>query len=455
MKPVPILVVDDDESTTTAISVFLRAKGYDVTVANSGDEALDEIGTDRYPIVVSDIYIDQVDGLQVLRQAKARNPHTTVILMTARGSVRTTIEAETEGAFEYLAKPFEMRELLAVIERAHAATHPPVREEAEAEMEPFGRLAGFSPPMVAVYKFIARAARSEETVPITGETGAGKELVARTIHEHSARQSSSFLAVDAGTVPGTLWESEIVGFVRGAYTGADRDRPGIVETARGGTVFFDEIGEVPLDFQAKLLRLLQEKEFRPVGAALPRKADVRIMAATNRNLEAMVTEGKFRHDLFYRLNVLRIEVPPLRARPDDILLLARRFLAEATKAADKRIWLQPDAEALLQTHHWPGNVRQLENLVRRLVALNPPGPLSSANIRAALEPAPNGMVAGEDAVELSEVERRQILRVLQQTGGNKTRAAEILGIQRRTLYKKLARMERERSGHGDGPAAPE
>lgn len=271
----------------------------------------------------------------------------------------------------------------------------------------------------------------------------GKELVAKAIHDHSSRSGKSFVAVDSGAVSGSLWESEVFGALKGSFTGADRDRPGIVETARGGTVFFDEVGEVPIEFQAKLLRFLQEKEYRPLGAGAPRHADVRVIAATNRNLDGMVREGRFREDLLYRLNVLRIEVPPLRERRSDIPFLVRRILAEACGARGKNIWFASECDQILLQHDWPGNVRQLQNVVRRLVTLEPLGAVSDAVLRRHLEESTRRASEDEAPVELNAVERQQILHVLEQTGGNKTRAADLLGIQRRTLYKKLARMERD------------
>jgi DNA-binding NtrC family response regulator len=431
MEKTPILLIDDDEAVTTTISAYLASRGYAVTVANEGDEGMELARTGRFPIVLTDIYMDRVSGLDVLRAARASDPEAAVILMTARGSVRTTMEAESGGAFDYLAKPFEMRTLLEAVERAERTRLAPGATAADS-LEEFGEMVGASPAMVEVYKRIARSSRSDETVLITGETGVGKELVARAIHRNSARSDKPFIAIDSGSVTGTLWESEVFGSVRGAFTGADRDRPGMVEAARGGTLFFDEIGEIPVEFQAKLLRLLQEKEYRPVGAANARKADVRILAATNRPIEQMLKEERIREDLFYRLNVLRIEVPPLRERRSDIALLARRFLA-----GQERIWLTPEALRFMEQHAWPGNVRQLENTLRRLIVLSPPGPVSQEDIEAVL--APPGPEA-EEPTELDERERRQILRVLEQTAGNKTRAAELLGIQRRTLYKKLSKM---------------
>ncbi|MDP2999080.1 MAG: sigma-54 dependent transcriptional regulator [Bryobacterales bacterium] len=450
MSKPEILVIDDDEAITATVSSFLTAKGYRVTVANDSEEALDLLDTARFPVVLSDIYIDRLTGLDVLRHAKERDPHTCVILMTARGSVRTTVEAEMGGAFDYVAKPFELRDLLQVIERAERSREAQPEEESQEDLEQFGGMIGFSPQMIGVYKRIARSARSDETVLLLGESGVGKELVARAIHDHSSRAGKPFVAVDSGAVSGSLWESEVFGALRGAFTGADRDRPGIIETARGGTVFFDEIGEVPLEFQAKLLRFLQEKEYRPLGAGAPRKADVRVIAATNRNPEEMTREGKFREDLLYRLNVLRIEVPPLRERRSDIPFLVRRFLGEACESSGRKTWFDSEAERLLEQCDWPGNVRQLQNVIRRLVALEPPGAVSQEVLKRQLEessrPAPE-----EEPMELEAVERQQILRALDQAGGNKTRAAEILGIQRRTLYKKLARIEREQGGHSSVP----
>ena len=442
MSKPEILVIDDDESITTTVSGFLRAKGYRVTTANDSEDALESLNKSRFAVVLSDIYIDRLTGLDILRHAKERDENTCVILMTARGSVGTTVDAEMGGAFDYLAKPFDLKDLLRVIERAEQSGKQQPAEELSEDLNQFGGMIGFSPPIVAVYKHLARAARSDETVLILGESGVGKELVAKAIHDHSSRASKPLLAVDSGAVSGSLWESEVFGALKGAYTGADRDRPGIIESARGGTLFFDEIGEIPIEFQAKLLRFLQEKEYRPLGAAAPRKADVRVIAATNRNPEKMVFEGKFREDLLYRLNVLRIEVPPLRDRHGDIPFLVRRFLDDACQSSAKKLWFDADAAQLLEQYAWPGNVRQLQNVIRRLVAMEPPGVLSADVVERQLDessrPEPE-----EEAMELDAVERQQILRVLEQTGGNKTRAAEVLGIQRRTLYKKLARIERE------------
>lgn len=442
MRKPTVLVIDDDESITSTVAAFLRAKGYEVTAINDGQDALEAAAGGTFPIIVSDIYIDNVTGLDVLARAKEARRDAAVILMTARGSVRTTVEAETRGAFDYIAKPFEMRDLLSVVQRAEAYLGGAVVKEAD-ETEAFGGIVGFAPAMVEVYKRIARAARSEDTVLIAGETGVGKELVARAIHDNSARAKAPFVPVDSGAVPGSLWESEVFGSVRGAFTGADRDRQGVIDSARGGSVFLDEIGEIPFEVQSKLLRFLQEKEYRPVGSGVPRKADVRVIAATNRSLETMVRENKFREDLFYRLHVLRIDIPPLRERRSDIPFLVKRFLGEAVAAAQKRIWFSSEAESLMNHYAWPGNVRQLRSTIQRMVTLGAPGPVSADAVRSLLSDPFQQHDEEVESNDLSEVERRQILHVLRETGGNKTKAAEILGIQRRTLYKKLARMERE------------
>lgn len=437
-----ILVIDDDTSITTTISNFLRAKGYSVTVANDSDDALEMIAGNRFPLILSDIYIDRLTGIDILRVARERDPEVCVILMTARGSVSTTVDAEVGGAFDYLAKPFDLKDLLLVIEKGSRSRDVPDEATSVEDLQQYGGMIGFAPSMVEVYKRIARSAKSDETVLILGESGVGKELVAKAIHDNSARSKSPFVAVDSGAVAGSLWEAEVFGALKGAYTGADRDRTGIIESARGGSVFFDEIGEIPHEFQAKLLRFLQEKEFRPVGAGAPRKADVRVMAATNRNLDQMVLTGNFREDLLYRLNVLRIEVPPLRDRRADIPFLVKRFLDDACENSDKRSWFEADASKLLAEFDWPGNVRQLQSLVRRLVAMESAGAISAVVVQRELEQNQRGE-SEEEITELDAVERQHIMKVLKQADGNKTKAAEILGIQRRTLYKKLARMESE------------
>jgi DNA-binding NtrC family response regulator len=444
-----ILLIDDEESITTSLGSFLEAKGYEVTAINDGEEALAAAARADHPIVVSDIYIDRVTGLDVLQAARSANPNVAVILMTARGSLGTAVEAEAGGVFDYLAKPVGLQQLLDVVQRAAKAQETSAPPE---DLEPFDEeMLGTSPAMVELYKSIAAAARSEATALILGETGAGKERVAGAIHRHSARAKRPFVPVDCAAIPENLWESELFGVVRGAFTGADRDRPGVLRQADGGTVFLDEIGEIPLSFQSKLLRVLQGRDFRPVGAASPVTVDVRMVAATNRNLAEMVKGGTFREDLYHRLNVLRLTVPPLRDRRPDIALLARHFLHTAAQRLGRTIRLSPAAMVALEAHSWPGNVRELENTMERLVAACRTAEAGAADVRAALV-LPEG---GSGPTTLDDAERSHVLEAIRLSGGNITAAAARLGIQRRTLYKKLERWGELQKGHTAGSSAQE
>jgi len=445
----PVLLIDDDEEITFSIATFLEAKGYPVTVSNSGSEGLSLASEARFPLVLSDIYIDRVTGLDILKAAKEANSACAVILITAKGSVRTTVEAEAGGVFDYLAKPLELSHLLDVVERAARSLQPEVQRTADAASNE--EMVGVTPVMVELYKNIARAARSEATVLIRGETGSGKELVARAIHIASSGAQQPFVPVDCAAVPENLWESELFGAVRGAFTGAEKDRAGIVEQARGGTIFLDEIGEIPPSFQAKLLRFIEAKEYRPVGATAPRATRVRILAATNRPLEAMVEAGEFRADLYHRLNVLQIQVPPLRERSQDIPLLANRFLNDANRHQGRHARLDPAALRALQAHEWRGNVRELRNAIERMVAMSSPGLLGETEVRKALTTGLAEGAPAADAETLDAAEKKHVMEALRLSGGNRTLAAERLGIQRRTLYKKLERWGLMREGHTTVP----
>jgi DNA-binding NtrC family response regulator len=432
-----------------SIATFLEAKGYPITVTNSGSEGLRFALEGRFPLVLSDIYIDCVTGLDILKAAKQANSACAVILITAKGSMRTTVEAEAQGAFDYLAKPLELDHLLEVVDRA---AHSLQSEESPApEAYSDEEIVGVTPAMVELYKSIARAARSEATVLIRGETGSGKELVARAIHRAGPAAQQPFVPVDCAAVPENLWESELFGVIRGAFTSAEKDRAGIVEQARGGTVFLDEIGEIPTSFQAKLLRFIEAKEYRPVGAAAPRMARVRILAATNRPLEAMVEDGEFRADLYHRLNVLQIHVPPLRERTQDIPLLAERFLNEANRHHGKQARFEPAAIRALQSHEWRGNVRELKNTIARMVAMFSPGLLGETEVRRALTSGLTEGVRPTNPETLEDAEKKHVMEVLRLCGGNRTLAAERLGIQRRTIYKKLQRWGLMRDGRASVP----
>lgn len=448
-KP-PVLLIDDDEDISESITTFLEAKGYSVTVTNIGAEGLRLASAAQFPLILSDIYIDQVTGIDILKAAKRADANCAVILMTAKGSVRTTVEAEAEGVFEYLPKPFELSRLLEVLERAARSLQPVVAQEIP-DANSDDAMIGVTPIMIELYKCIARAARTDATVLIRGETGSGKELVARAIHTSSPCADKQFVSVDCAAIPDNLWESELFGSTRGAFTSAERDRAGIIEQARGGTVFLDEIGEIPPSFQSKLLRFLEAKEFRPVGATASRKAGTRIIAATHRPLETMVTTGEFRADLYHRLNVLPIVVPSLRERRPDISLLAERFLAESNRRFGRQIRLDKAAMKALEAHDWFGNVRELKHVMERLVAMSPLGLLGEADVRQALTVGFADRTQATHAQTLEDAEREHVLETLRQCGGNRTMAADRLGIQRRTLYKMLERWQQVRIGHNTVP----
>lgn len=445
----PVLLIDDDEGITFSIATYLEAKGYTVTVTNSGEEGLRLAAGAQFSLLLADIYIDRVTGLDILKAAKQTRSNCAVILMTAKGSVRTTVEAEAEGVFDYLPKPIDLAHLLRVLERAAKSLEP--AEEQAPDTASDGEMVGVAPVMVELYKNIARASRSDATALIRGETGSGKELVARAIHMASARAPQPFVPVDCAAIPENLWESELFGASKGAFTSAEKDRAGIIEQARGGTVFLDEIGEIPTSFQAKLLRFLEAKEYRPVGATAAKKANARILAATHRPLEAMVERGEFRADLYHRLNVLHIPVPALRERSQDIPLLANRFLAEANRQQEKHIWFEPDAMKALEAHEWRGNVRELKNVVERMVAMSSPGPLGESEVRRALVSGLAEQAPLSNAETLEDAEKEHVLEALRLCGGNRTLAAERLGIQRRTLYKKLERWGLVHEGHTGVP----
>lgn len=434
---VRLLVVEDDSAVRTTLVTFLELEGYQVDAVASSREALERLSRQSYPIIISDIYLDDRTGLDVLEEARRRDPSCAVILMTARGTIETVMAATRGGAFDYIAKPFELDQMLQAVKRAEQALTASEAEEEEAEELPETELVGSSPAMVEVYKIISRVAPTDATVLVEGETGTGKELVARMIHAQSPRAAHPFVAVDCAGIPASLLESELFGAVRGAYTGADRDRVGVFEAAHRGTVFLDEIGDIDLGFQLKLLRFLQEREIRPVGAARPKPVDVRVIAATNRDLQKLVEEGKFRQDLWFRLNVVRIVLPPLRQRRGDVPLLAHHFLKKYNERYGLEARLLPDGIRALEDYTWPGNVRQLQHIIERLVILAPGGRIDGDAVRQAIQATAPRERPDET---LAAAEEEQIRRVLQATGGNKSRAARILGIERKTLYRKLERM---------------
>ncbi|MDW8353517.1 MAG: sigma-54 dependent transcriptional regulator [Bryobacterales bacterium] len=434
-----LLVVEDDAGVRNTVATFLELEGYQVDAVASTEEALRRLQENVYPVVITDIYLDERTGLDVLEAARRKDPRCAVILMTARGSMETVMAATRGGAFDYIAKPFDLEVLLKTVKRAEAlrAGGPEADEEAEVEDPPESEMIGSSPQMVEIYKIISRVAPTDATVLLEGETGTGKELVARMIHRNSPRAAHPFVPVDCASIAPALLESELFGALRGAYTGADRDRMGVFEAANRGTVFLDEIGDIELNFQLKLLRFLQEREIRPLGAPRGKPVDVRVLAATNRDLQKMVEDGKFREDLWFRINVVRILLPPLRERRGDVPLLAHYFLKKYNQRYQQRARLTESGLKALEEYTWPGNVRQLQHMIERLTILAPEGRIDERAVREAIRQTQPREHPGET---LAEAEMEQIRKVLAATGGNKSRAARILGIERKTLYRKLERM---------------
>ena len=433
-----LLVVEDDASVRSNIVTCLELEGFAVDAVGSTREALIRLAQDNYPIVLSDIYIDERSGLDVLRAARENNPSCAVILMSGRGSMETVMAATRGGAFDYLAKPFDFDDMIDKIRRAEASLLEADEKEARIDDIPDTDMIGSSPGMVEIYKTLAQVAPTEATVLIEGETGTGKELIARMIHRHSRRSDKPFVPVDCGSIPPSLLESELFGALKGAFTGADRDRVGVFEAAHTGTVFLDEIGDIDLNFQAKLLRVLQEKEIRPLGASRAKSIDVRVVAATNKNVRQLVEDGKFREDLWFRLDVVKVELPPLRERAGDLPLLVQKFQDRYNERYARQSVTTKSGLAALDSYTWPGNVRQLQHMMERLVILAPQGRIDDAAVREAIADA-----EGRDApVEtLEDAKAEQIKKVLAAANGNKSKAAKILGIERKTLYRLIDRFQ--------------
>ena len=433
-----LLVVEDDASVRSNIVTCLELEGFAVDAVGSTREALIRLAQNNYPIVLSDIYIDERTGLDVLRAARENNSHCAVILMSGRGSMETVMAATRGGAFDYLAKPFDLDDMIEKIRRAEASLLEADEKEARIDDIPDTDMIGSSAGMVEIYKTLAQVAPTEATVLIEGETGTGKELIARMIHRHSRRSDKPFVPVDCGSIPPSLLESELFGALKGAFTGADRDRVGVFEAAHTGTVFLDEIGDIDLNFQAKLLRVLQEKEIRPLGAARAKSIDVRVVAATNKNVRQLVEDGKFREDLWFRLDVVKVELPPLRERAGDLPLLVQKFQDRYNERYSRQSVTTKSGLAALDSYTWPGNVRQLQHMMERLVILAPQGRIDEAAVREAIADA-----EGRDApVEtLEDAKAEQIKKVLAAANGNKSKAAKILGIARKTLDRLIDRFQ--------------
>jgi DNA-binding NtrC family response regulator len=443
-----ILVIDDDLETCNFLTEIFAEEGWEVISSQSAEAARETVEETHCDLIVSDINLGgRTTGVALLKEFKAVSPDSEVILISGFGTLETAVEAVREGAFDYISKPFNVNEVIATARRAlkgrdaGAPAAVLLKEYSEAS-----GLVGHSHKMIELYKEIALVAASRSTVLITGESGTGKELVARALHRNSPRAPGAFVAVNCGAITETLLESELFGHVKGSFTGATGDKRGLFEEANEGTIFLDEIGETSLAVQVKLLRVLQEGEMRRVGSARSLRVDVRVLAATNRDLEREVKEGRFREDLYYRLSVVTLRVPPLRERADDLPLLAAHALRQAREAGARAATISEEALATLNQYNWPGNVRELENtiahaaLYARDKVITPEDlPVKIRNHSRPAEPENKTQTMFKDLPSLDELERRYLIHVMQSVNGSRTRAAEVLGIDRRTLYRMAER----------------
>ena len=437
-----ILVVDDDRLVNEFIAETLQRTRHEITSAFSGEEAKALLEQKYYDIVLTDIKMQKISGMDLLKHIKANTPNTVVIMITAYGTVKNAVEAMKTGAFDYLIKPSSPDEIELVVNKAHEMIA--LRQENErlrAEVEGrYKELVGMSKEMAKIKQVIADVASSRSTVLVSGESGTGKELIARALHYQSGRAEMPFVKINCAALPEGLMESELFGHEKGAFTGADRLKRGRFEMADGGTILLDEISEIPVNLQGKLLRVLQEREFERVGSVTPIQVDVRILATTNRNLKKWIADGKFREDLFFRLNVIPIDVPPLRERPEDVPLLADYFIRKYCTGTGKRITgIEDPAMRLLCKYHWPGNVRELENYIERAVVTTKNKVLTNADFPSAIVLGKIDQDGGDFRIGMTvhDAEKLLILRTLENHGGNRTRAAEVLGINPRTLRNKL------------------
>lgn len=449
-----ILVVDDDVEMRELVHDVLKSRGHQVTTAGSGQEVLTLLAQTEFDVVLTDLRMKGMEGTELLTEIKHLYPDIGVILMTAFGSVETAVEAMKRGASDYLTKPVKSEEIVRVVERAvrEAVLRREVsrlRKEVHKEYS-FHQILGKSKAIQAVFDLIRRVADSPTNVLITGESGTGKELVAKAIHYNSDRRDAPFIPVNCAAIPEQLLESELFGHMRGSFTDAKMDKRGLFEEAQKGTVFLDEISELPLLLQAKILRVIQEKEIRRVGATKPTSVDVRIIAATNLNLNEEVKAKRFREDLYYRLNVIEIKLPPLRERREDIPLLVDAFLKKCGEARGKELkGVSESALAMLIDYAWPGNVRELENVIERAVTLSLGEKISPNDLPPAVQGARGDRRVLDEAAEktlpLHEIEKEYIKKILEKMGGNKYQAAHVLGIDRKTLYRKLGEIEEDKT----------
>ncbi|MCX8116310.1 MAG: sigma-54 dependent transcriptional regulator [Desulfobacterota bacterium] len=447
-----ILVADDEKSMRTLLEMMLKKEGYQVTLASNGEEVMRLLEKDIYDLALLDIRMPKQDGLAALKQIKMVSPETEVIMITAYASADTAIRAMKEGAYDYITKPFKIEEIKLVIQNAlekkHLQKENRLLKEVVKERYHFEKIIGQSPKMLELYDLLAKVAPTKTNILITGESGTGKELVAKAIHYNSPRKEKPFVTLNCGAIPETLIESELFGHMKGAFTDAITTKKGLFEVADEGTLFLDEISELPLMMQVKLLRVLQDREFKRVGGTEDIRVDVRIISATNKDLEEAVREKRFREDLFYRLNVIQIKLPPLRERKEDIPLLAAHFLKKYSEELGKEITrISPEALRLLMQYDYPGNVRELQNIIERAVALETASELTPENLNSYMQgqmlfkknlfdlEIPNEGIDLEKIVE--EVERTLLIKALDRTKGIKKKAAELLRINFRSMRYRL------------------
>jgi len=449
-----ILVVDDDAVSCQLLSDVLQRDGTTVVRETDPQQVLGRVESEPVDLAILDVRMPGMNGLELLRKLRERTPDLPIIIMTAFGSVDTAVQAIASGAIDYLSKPMDVDQIRRAVTKA-LSERTEVRAKLPGVDEVAG-IAGRSTAMVEVYKAIARVAPSRSTVLILGESGTGKEMVSRAIHEHSPRRERPFIAVDCAALTETLLESELFGHVRGAFTGALTDKPGLFVEADGGTLFLDEIGDISPAMQMKLLRVLQEQQVRPVGGNQWRRIDVRVLAATNRDLQSAVAKGQFREDLYYRINVFTIPLPPLRERREDIPLLVEHLIRRAARESGKLVTgMSQEALELLSRYDWPGNVRELAHVIERSVVLAHRETIGldelPHEVRYPATARPTDMLG--DRPTLEELKRRYIHRVVEESGGNISRAAAILGVDRRSLYRMLQRYGMAVRGEGDGEEA--
>jgi two-component system response regulator PilR (NtrC family) len=449
-----ILIIDDEEVLQDILTALLSKEGFTTFSARTGEEALDLLAREEIDLVLLDLMLPDVQGQDLLRSIRKADPDQVVVVITAFSSIEGAIDAMRQGAFHYIPKPFKNEEVLLTIrkgldQRRLANENRALRAQLRQRFG-FDNIIGKSKPMEQVFELIRLAAPAKSNILVLGESGTGKELVAKAIHHNSRRVKGPFITVNSGSMPPDLLESNLFGHVRGAFTGATANKKGLFEVAHKGSIFFDEIGNIPLDTQAKLLRVIQEKEFMRLGGVDTLKADVRIIAATNADIETTVKEGRFREDLFYRLNVITISLPPLRERPEDIPLLVRHFLTTYATENEKQVEeVSPQAMELLLDYDWPGNVRELENVIERAVVLSrgssvdvdllPPGVRQPAPSSPPMPNLPEGGVSFKEAI--STYERQLIIEALQASGGVQKRAAELLSVKPTTLHEMMKRLK--------------